>query len=59
MPITPFIGRADFVAHIGQELAFGDIGHFSLDRQRIGGGDRFFQLAVSFPEVLSRRACAR
>ena len=40
MPMTPFIGRADFVAHVGQELALergaaqgvvAGLGEFGLD----------------------------
>jgi hypothetical protein len=36
-PVTPFSGRADLVAHVGQELALGAVGAFGLVA-RLGHG---------------------
>ena len=50
MPMTPFIGRADFVAHVGQELGLGERGFLELLVERDQGGVALDQLLLAFAQ---------
>ena len=50
MPMTPFIGRADFVAHVGQELRLGQGGFLELLVEGDQGGVALDELLLAFPQ---------
>ena len=53
IPITAFIGRADLVAHVGQELALGRRRRLRLPALLLQLGDELFQV---FRRILQRFA---
>ena len=48
-------GRADLVAHVGQKLALGHVGHIGLGRHFVGPDGGLLESAVGLPKSASTR----